>query len=112
MVACTAVSRYGSLGMVFRGVNVDTGESIAIKELHFDPDQHSQLRKMQQEVEMMRGLEHPHIVKYLGVEEMTVDQASCKLLIFSEWVAGGSVQAMLERFSFPCVYPCKTTEPL
>lgn len=85
--------------MVYRGMNLETGESIAIKELKFDPERMSQLRAMQREVKVMRSLTHPNIVMYLGVEEMTSPPLTSEhcLVIFSEWVAGGSVQAMIER---------------
>lgn len=40
-----------------------------------------------------RSLQHPHIVQYLGTEVQ--DQ---KLLIFTEWVSGGSIQILLQQF--------------
>ena len=41
----------------------------------------------------MRSLVHPNIVRYLGT-----DSAVSTLYIFTEWVPGGSVQALVTRF--------------
>ena len=41
---------------MYRGINLDTGGNIAIKELHFDPDHTSQPQAMQREVQEEVGL--------------------------------------------------------
>jgi serine/threonine protein kinase len=47
------------------------------------------------EIQLMRGLSHPHIVEYLGA---SVDTEKGVLYIFQEWVPGGSVQQLLQQF--------------
>jgi serine/threonine protein kinase len=36
----------GAFGLVFKGLNVANGEIVAIKELHYDPQQRKQLAEM------------------------------------------------------------------
>lgn len=47
------------------------------------------------EIQLMRGLSHPHIVEYLGA---WVDSVEGNLYIFQEWVPGGSVADLLTQF--------------
>ncbi|KAJ8603776.1 hypothetical protein CTAYLR_000335 [Chrysophaeum taylorii] len=90
----------GSFGQVFQGLNLDTGAIIAIKTM-FLPNSAGgetsikELKQMRTEIELMSTLSHPNIVSYLGAE---VDQASCKLHIFQEWVPGGSLSSVLKTF--------------
>jgi len=85
----------GAFGLVFKGMNKLNGEIIAIKELHFEPTQRKQLREMVKEVKLMNRLSHENIVTYLGGQE---DIEGGKLYIFTEYVAGGSVQALLSQY--------------
>ena len=51
-------------------MNNDTGELFAVKQLEIDMSSDDKTRKsilsFQQEVEVMRKLNHPNIVRYLG----------------------------------------------
>jgi len=87
----------GSYGRVFMGLNMDTGSLIAIKELVFSPDNQKEVAAMQQEINLMKSLDHPNIVKYLGTE-MGSETNSNLLYIFTEWVPGGSLQSLLSKF--------------
>jgi serine/threonine protein kinase len=87
----------GAFGQVFKGLWTGRGVVIAIKELYFDKEQKKQLRLLRKEIEMLRRMKHDNIVTYLGGEEQ-LDGDSSKLYIFCEWVAGGSVQGMLDRY--------------
>ena len=96
----------GAFGMVYKGLNTATGEIIAIKELNFDSShlKSRQLKEMIKEVELMRRLSHPNIVKYLGGQEVLGARReeggfsiAC-LCIFTEFVAGGSVESLLEQY--------------
>jgi mitogen-activated protein kinase kinase kinase len=82
----------GAFGEVFKGMNKLNGEIIAIKELHFEAGQRKQLREMVKEVKLMNRLSHVNIVTYLGGQE---DIEGGRLFIFTEYVAGGSVGALL-----------------
>ena len=54
----------------------------------------------QAEVDLLAGCQHPHIIRYLGTEVDRVDtqDGESVLYIFSEWVPGGSVHSVIERF--------------
>ncbi len=52
---------------------------------------------LMQEIELMQELSHPNIVRYLGSE-----RREDTLNIFMEFVSGGSIASMLQKFSaFP-----------
>jgi serine/threonine protein kinase len=53
------------------------------------------IEDLQREIDLMRSLNHPNIVRYLGAE---VDSSKNILNIFQEWVAGGSISALLKKF--------------
>lgn len=83
----------GGMGSVYRGIDKQTGEAIAIKILkkeiiERDPEA---LRRFRQEGEALRQLNHPNIVKMLGEEE----QAGIHYLVM-EYVAGGSLRDVLD----------------
>lgn len=53
------------------------------------------IKSLVNEVELMKGLDHPHVVRYLGAE---LDWEARSVYIFQEWVPGGSVEALLRKF--------------
>jgi len=50
-------------------------------------------KALQREIDVMRGLQHKHIVKYLGCEH-----SGDRLNIFLEYVPGGSIANLLHNF--------------
>ena len=58
-------------------------------------NQPSEIDNLLAEIQLMRGLSHPHIVEYLGA---WVDTEEGSLYIFQEWVPGGSVAHLLKQF--------------
>ena len=85
----------GSYGRVFMGLDTETGALLAIKELVFSPDDAKEIQAMQLEIDLMKSLDHPNIVKYLGTDMGDTDNL---LYIFTEWVPGGSLQSLLKKF--------------
>jgi serine/threonine protein kinase len=81
----------GAFGTVYKGLDESTGKFIAIKELEFNQANENQVSELQQEVEIMKGLHHDNIVRYIGTDFPTPG----KLRICSEWVPGGSLQSMV-----------------
>ena len=90
----------GSFGHVFLGMNASTGMLMAVKQVVIPPagsnaDRRRQemLESLESEIELLKTLEHPNIVQYLG---------SCSdgeyLNIFLEYVPGGSVAALLRNY--------------
>ena len=47
------------------------------------------------EIQLMRGLSHDNIVEYMGA---WVDEQECVIYIFQQWVPGGSVHQILQKF--------------
>jgi len=86
----------GSLGMVYKGMDVDTGETIAVKEVLFDPKLDADVkfsRALQKEIDMLQTLKHDNIVSYLGhdlIEE--------KLYVYLEFMVSGSVAQIISNF--------------
>lgn len=83
----------GAYGAVFLGLNEDSGELMAVKEIHFSSRDQREIVALQTEIDLMRSLKHQHIVRYLGTEVR-----GSSLYIFTEWVSGGSLERMLQRF--------------
>jgi len=86
----------GANGRVYLGLEEDTGAIIAVKEILFgNNSDREELEQMQGEIELLRSLSHPNIVTYLGTD---VSDDSQTLFIFTEWVPGGSIQALVTKF--------------
>ncbi|MBW0501561.1 hypothetical protein O181_041276 [Austropuccinia psidii MF-1] len=90
----------GSFGQVFLALNATNGEMLAVKQVELPKTrsdreserQNNVVAALKSEIHLMRDLEHPNIVQYLGFEETTVN-----LSIFLEYVPGGSVGRCLRR---------------
>eukprot|EP00835_Amoeboradix_gromovi_P002930 NODE_178_length_15814_cov_0.338657.p6 type:complete len:444 gc:universal NODE_178_length_15814_cov_0.338657:3982-2651(-) len=87
----------GSFGSVYLGMNAINGELLAIKLVEMpseDGPNYEQktrmYRALQHEIALLKQLNHPHIVRYLGSQ-----MQDNNLNIFLEYVAGGSVQGLL-----------------
>jgi len=80
----------GSFGVVHVGLNMHSGHLMAIKIIEFSP---KIMKEIKMEVELLKSLKHDNIVRYLGAES-----SSKKLHIFQEWVPGGSVTTLLQKF--------------
>ncbi|KAH0992744.1 hypothetical protein GBA52_004227 [Prunus armeniaca] len=79
----------GAFGRVYMGMNLDSGELIAVKQAH--------IRELEEEVKLLKNLSHPNIVRYLGTAR---EDDSLNILL--EFVPGGSISSLLGKFgSFP-----------
>ncbi|KAG5185999.1 kinase-like domain-containing protein, partial [Tribonema minus] len=87
----------GSFGKVYKAMNSDSGVEFAVKEVSVSllGTQEDCLDGLTREIEVMRGLQNEHIVRYLGFE---VSQVDAKLLIFQEWVPGNSLSSRLSTY--------------
>ncbi|KAL3538092.1 hypothetical protein ACH5RR_001458 [Cinchona calisaya] len=93
----------GAFGQVYMGMNLDSGELLAVKQVLMPANSASKeraqvyVRELEEEVKLLKDLSHPNIVRYLGTvrEEETLN-------IFLEFVPGGSISSLLGKFgSFP-----------
>ncbi|KAG1862189.1 kinase-like protein, partial [Suillus subluteus] len=86
----------GTYGRVYLALNATTGEMFAVKQVEIpiaastsdrkDNRQVESVQALKTEIEMLKDLDHPHIVQYLGFEE-----TKTFLSIFLEYVPGGSI---------------------
>ncbi|KAH8052022.1 protein kinase [Aureococcus anophagefferens] len=83
----------GAFGSVYLSLNLDTGELMAVKHLDCAEVSSRERSALENEVSMMKGLCHPNIVRYLGV-----DSSNDALAIFLEYVPGGSLRSLLDKF--------------
>eukprot|EP00759_Apiculatamorpha_spiralis_P024099 PhF_6_TR27811/c0_g1_i1/m.40556 len=86
----------GAFATVHVGLNLDTGEMMAVKHIEFDPiDVHLErkLRMLQNEIQILKKLNHANIVKYFFLEKI-----GDGVNIFMEYVPGGSLLTILKNF--------------
>lgn len=84
----------GSMGVVYRGLDIATGQPVAIKHLHpelirADPDN---LRRFEREVEALGRLNHPNIVTL----HANLQDAQDYYLVL-EYLEGGDLSALVKR---------------
>lgn len=93
----------GSFGSVYLALHAITGELMAVKQVELpdvakgtESDKKKQLMvsALKLEIELLQGLHHEHIVRYLGTSS---DETH--LNIFLEYVPGGSIAAMLKQYN-------------
>eukprot|EP00750_Incisomonas_marina_P031987 INCI87.1.p1 GENE.INCI87.1~~INCI87.1.p1 ORF type:complete len:1009 (-),score=143.18 INCI87.1:1061-4060(-) len=83
----------GAFGTVYLGLNLNSGELMAVKQLDSNEVTKKELMLLEHEVAMMRNLDHENITRYLGT-----DRTEDTLSIFLEYVPGGSIHSLLSRF--------------
>lgn len=90
----------GTYGQVFLALNVTTGDMLAVKQVELpktrsdreDARQQGMVASLKAEIELLKDLDHPKIVQYLGFEE-----SASHLSIFLEYVPGGSVGRIIQK---------------
>lgn len=86
----------GTFGTVYVGFNRETGDMCAMKEVPLVPDDSRSLesiKQLEQEINLLSGLEHPNIVQYYGSE--TVEDL---FYIYLEYVPGGSIYKIVNDY--------------
>ena len=90
----------GTFGRVYLGMNITTGEPIAVKQVEvsqksagMDKEKMKEMVKaLDQEIDTMQHLDHVNIVQYLGCE-----RREFSISIFLEYIPGGSVGSCLRK---------------
>ncbi|KAI9370094.1 hypothetical protein BJX61DRAFT_549173 [Aspergillus egyptiacus] len=90
----------GTYGRVYLGMNADTGEVLAVKQVEINPriagHDKDRIKEMvaalDQEIDTMQHLEHPNIVQYLGCE-----RGEFSISIYLEYISGGSIGSCLRK---------------
>eukprot|EP00854_Cymbomonas_tetramitiformis_P005976 gene5976-7182_t len=89
----------GAFGRVYMGMNQENGQLLAVKQVAIQnastPKERTEehVAALEAEVAVLRNLNHPNIVRYLGTER---DDEF--LNIFLEYVPGGSIASLLMKF--------------
>ncbi|XP_021750350.1 mitogen-activated protein kinase kinase kinase NPK1-like isoform X1 [Chenopodium quinoa] len=93
----------GAFGRVYMGMNIDSGELLAVKQVSIASGGASRektqahIRELEEEVKLLRNLSHTNIVRYLGTAR---EEEALNILL--EFVPGGSISSLLGKFgSFP-----------
>ncbi|KAL9266244.1 Mitogen-activated protein kinase kinase kinase NPK1-like protein [Drosera capensis] len=93
----------GAFGRVYMGMNLDSGELLAVKQVSIAANCASKertqahVRELEEEVKLLKNLSHPNIVRYLGTAR---EEEALNILL--EFVPGGSISSLLGKFgSFP-----------
>ncbi|EXB50596.1 Mitogen-activated protein kinase kinase kinase ANP1 [Morus notabilis] len=93
----------GAFGRVYMGMNLDSGELLAVKQVLIAANSASKekaqahIKELEEEVKLLKTLSHQNIVRYLG----TVREED-NLNILLEFVPGGSISSLLGKFGpFP-----------
>eukprot|EP01064_Diplonema_japonicum_P035719 TRINITY_DN7829_c0_g1_i2.p1 TRINITY_DN7829_c0_g1~~TRINITY_DN7829_c0_g1_i2.p1 ORF type:complete len:558 (+),score=55.54 TRINITY_DN7829_c0_g1_i2:49-1722(+) len=83
----------GGFGEVFMGINCQTGELLAVKTMYLSKG--TDPTSIREEIDLLKRLRHAHIVRYLG---SNANPESGSLDILMEYVPGGSVASLIEKF--------------
>lgn len=86
----------GSYGQVYSGVDLSTGQKLAVKEvsLGHGSNHRSQVRALEQEIKILSQLDHPNIIKYFGAEVLEGEH----MRFFLDYADEGSVKDILNQF--------------
>ncbi|KAH7723724.1 STE/STE11/MEKK2 protein kinase [Aphelenchoides avenae] len=86
----------GAFGSVFVCLNTDTGEQLVVKKIFIRGNNRVRTRvlaSLENEMNLLGTLRHPHIVQYFGVQE----RPEC-VNIFMELMAGGSLKDQITEY--------------
>ena len=87
----------GAFGSVYRALNMNTAETVAVKQVKLADLPKSELRVITLEIDLLKNLDHPNIVKYHGSV-----QSSEALNIILEYCENGSLHSISKNFGkFP-----------
>jgi serine/threonine protein kinase len=57
-----------TVSQVYMAMNKATGEILAVKQLQFNDKEEDQIKQIEQEISLMRELDHPNIVRFYEVQ--------------------------------------------
>lgn len=83
----------GAIGWVYRGMNIETGMIVAIKQVSLQNIKEEQLQSIQSEINLLKRLKHENIVKYIDYI-----QNETHLNIILEYVESGSLASINKKF--------------
>ena len=76
----------GAYSSVYVGMNVDSGQVIAVKQIPLSNITSSQIDPIMMEIDLLKQLNHPNIVQYVGFEK-----SAQHLSIYMEYCENGDL---------------------
>ncbi|KAI0035295.1 protein kinase, partial [Vararia minispora EC-137] len=83
----------GQFGAVYRALNLNTGQMVAVKRIGLEGLKEEEVKQLMKEVELVKSLSHPSIVKYEG---MVRDENTLSIVL--EYAENGSLGQTLKAF--------------
>ncbi|KAF9240655.1 hypothetical protein BU15DRAFT_73886 [Melanogaster broomeanus] len=83
----------GQFGVVYRALNLTTGQMVAVKRIRLEGLKEEEVTQLMNEVDLMKSLSHPSIVKYEG---MVRDDDFLNIVL--EYAESGSLGQTLKAF--------------
>ncbi|KAH9973475.1 hypothetical protein BGW80DRAFT_241207 [Lactifluus volemus] len=83
----------GQFGSVYRALNLNTGQMVAVKRIGLDGLKEEEIAQLMREVDLVKRLSHPSIVKYEG---MARDKNTLSIIL--EYAENGSLGQTLKAF--------------
>lgn len=90
---------------MFKARNLDTGKIVALKKVRFDNFEPESVRFMAREIQILRRLDHPNVIK---LEGLITSHLSCNMYLVFEYMEhdlAGLVSAPSVQFSEAQVCP-------
>ncbi|KAJ3167932.1 hypothetical protein HDU88_001879 [Geranomyces variabilis] len=84
----------GQFGAVYQALNMDTGQVAAIKRIPLIDQKEKGIQDLMQEVELLKSLSHPNIVKYLG---FLLEESFLNIIL--EFMECGSLQSVMKKYN-------------
>jgi serine/threonine protein kinase len=92
-----AVRGCGGFGAVYRATDLQTGQTVAIKE----NQRHQTFQRFEQEGKLLMQLSHPNLPT---VHEVFVDQTTGRAFLVMDFIDGETLEEMLERLQRPLTW--------
>ncbi|XP_076806926.1 uncharacterized protein LOC143450321 isoform X4 [Clavelina lepadiformis] len=87
----------GSFKTVYKGLDTDTGVAVAWCELQHHKLSKNERLRFREEAEMLKGLQHPNIVRFYDSWDQSQKGKKCIILV-TELMTSGTLKTYLKRF--------------
>lgn len=88
----------GSFKTVYKGLDTETGVSVAWCELQDKKWNKSERQRFREEAEMLKGLQHPNIVRFYDSWEETNTRNRKIIVLVTELMTSGTLKTYIKRF--------------